>query len=57
MTHRLENGCNVALEWFADNFIKSNADKCHLFVLGVNRNLQLLLQKNMKLYIISTQVS
>ena len=34
ITHTLENDCNVALKWFADNFMKLNADKCHLLVLG-----------------------
>ena len=34
ITHKLENDCNVALQWFADNFMKLNADKCHLLVLG-----------------------
>ena len=34
ITHKLENDCNVALKWFADNFMKLNADKCHLIVLG-----------------------
>ena len=34
ITYRLEHDCSVALEWFSDNFMKSNADKCHLFVLG-----------------------
>ena len=34
ITHKLENDCNVALKWFADNFMKLNADKCHLLVLG-----------------------
>ena len=34
ITHQLENDCNVALKWFADNFMKLNADKCHLLVLG-----------------------
>ena len=24
----------MALKWFADNFMKLNADKCHLLVLG-----------------------
>ena len=33
-THKLENDCNVALKWFADNFMKLNADKCHLLILG-----------------------
>ena len=32
--HRLENDCSISLEWFADNFMKLNADKCHLLVLG-----------------------
>ena len=34
IVHRLENDCSLALEWFADNFMKLNADKCHLLVLG-----------------------
>ena len=34
ITHKLENDCNVALKWFSDNFMKLNADKCHLLVLG-----------------------
>ena len=34
LTHRLEHDRSVALEWFSDNFMKSNADKCHLLVLG-----------------------
>ena len=34
MVHKLENDCSIALEWFADNFMKLNADKCHLMVLG-----------------------
>ena len=34
ITHRLEHDRSVALEWFADNFMKLNADKCHLLVLG-----------------------
>ena len=34
ISRRLETYCSVALEWFADNFMKLNADKCHLLVLG-----------------------
>ena len=34
ITHRLEHDFSVALEWFADNVMKLNADKCHLFVFG-----------------------
>ena len=34
ITHKLEKDCNVALKWFADNFMKLNADKCRLMVLG-----------------------
>ena len=34
ISHKLENDCNVALKWFADNCMKLNADKCHLLVLG-----------------------
>ena len=33
ITQKTENDCNVALEWFANNFIKLNADKCHLLVI------------------------
>ena len=33
ISERLENDCGLALEWFADNFMKLNADKCHLLVL------------------------
>ena len=32
--HWLETDCSVALEWFTDNFMKLNADKCRLLVLG-----------------------
>ena len=32
ITHKLEN--DVVLQWFADNFMKLNADKCYLLVLG-----------------------
>ena len=31
--HKLENDCNVALKWFADNFMKLKADTCHLLHL------------------------
>ena len=34
IVHRLENDSTIALKWFADNFLKLNADKCHLLVLG-----------------------
>ena len=34
ISHRLENDCSVALEWFADNFMKLNAEKWHLLALG-----------------------
>ena len=34
IVHKLENDCKIALKWFADNFMKLNADKCHLLVLG-----------------------
>ena len=30
--------CNVTLKWFADNFMKSNADKYRLLVLGQRCN-------------------
>ena len=34
IVHKLENDCTIALKWFADHFMKLNADKCHLLVLG-----------------------
>ena len=34
ISHKLENDCNEALEWFANNFMKLNADKRHLLVIG-----------------------
>ena len=34
ITQKLENDCNMALKWFAVNFMKLNADKCHRMVLG-----------------------
>ena len=34
IVHKLENDCTVALKRFADNFMKLNADKCNLLVLG-----------------------
>ena len=37
-SHRLETDYSVALEWFGDNFMKLNADKCHLLVLGQGCN-------------------
>ena len=30
----------AVFEWFGDNFMKLNADKCHLFMLGKNSNQQ-----------------
>ena len=30
----LENESSVILEWFGDNSMKLNADRCHLLVLG-----------------------
>ena len=29
---RLEEGGNVLFEWFLNNFLKANADKCHLIL-------------------------
>ena len=38
---RLENGSNIIIQWFTDNFIKLNTDKCHLLILGGNSNQQI----------------
>ena len=35
---RLENDSSRIIQWFADNFMKLNTDKCHLMVLGRNSN-------------------
>ena len=34
IVHKLENDGTIALKWFADIFMKLNADKYHLLVLG-----------------------
>ena len=33
ITKRIENDCSLALEWFTDNFMKLNPEKCHFLVL------------------------
>ena len=38
ITYKLENDCKLTLEWFANNFMKLNADRCHLFVIGEKCN-------------------
>ena len=35
---RLENDSSRIIQWFTDNFMKLNTDKCHLMVLGRNSN-------------------
>ena len=35
---RLENDSSRIIQWFADNFMKLNTDKCHLMVLGRSPN-------------------
>ena len=37
---RLENDSSIIIQWFADNFMKLNTDKCHFLVLGRNSNQQ-----------------
>ena len=44
ITLRLEHDCSVALEWLSDNFMKLNADKCHLLVLGQSSDDPVLLE-------------
>ena len=44
ITHRLEPDCTVALEWLYNNFMKLDADKCHILVLGRVAMIQLLLE-------------
>ena len=38
---RLENDSNIITQWFADNFMKLNTDKCHLLMLCRNSNQQI----------------
>ena len=38
---RLENDSNIIIQWFADNYMKMNTDKCHLLILGRNSNQQM----------------
>ena len=45
ITHKLENDCNVALEWFGDNFMKLNA--IIFCSLGRDGMIQLLLRLEM----------
>ena len=35
---RLENDSSIIIQWFANNFMKLNTDKCHLLILGRNSN-------------------
>ena len=37
----MENNSNIIIQWFADNFMKLNTDKCHLLILGRNSNQQI----------------
>ena len=37
---RLENDSSIIIQWFADNYMKWNTDKCHLLILGRNSNEQ-----------------
>ena len=36
----IEHDSNIIIQWFADNFMKLNTDKCHFLVLGRNSNQQ-----------------
>ena len=38
---RLENDSNIIIQWFADNFMKLNTDKCNLLIIGRNSNQQI----------------
>ena len=37
---RLENDSSTIIQWFADNFMKLNTDKCHLIMFSRNSNQQ-----------------
>ena len=30
----VEHDCSILVEWFRDNYLTLNADKCHLLVFG-----------------------
>ena len=34
ITQKLENDCSTALEWFTDNIMTLNPEKCYLLALG-----------------------
>ena len=38
---RLENDSNTIIQWFADNVMKLNTEKCYLLILGRNSNQQI----------------
>ena len=40
---RLESNSSIVIQWFGDNFMKLNADKCQLLILGRNSNQQVTL--------------
>ena len=40
VTARSENDSSIIIQWFADNFMKFNTDKCYLLILGINSNQQ-----------------
>ena len=39
----LESDSSIVIQWFGDNFMKLNADRCHLLILGRNPNQQVTL--------------
>ena len=39
LINRLQHDTSLAVEWFENNFMKLNQDKCHLLVLDINMKL------------------
>ena len=41
LINSLEKDTNTLIKWFRDNYLKLNADKCHLLISNHNKDLQI----------------